>query len=267
MRIYIITMDDPIQTNAFIKRIIDERRDDIAGLAVPQGDRMTLSSGKSKYVYLLSLFLIMGPYHFFRNAFIAVRHKARKTLAGLSLVSDPAIGAYARAKGIDYRQIKSPNNKEFRDYLESLNVDVIINQSQSFLKKELLEIPRIGVLNRHNALLPKNRGRLSPFWVLYKQEKETGVSIHFVEEALDSGDIVIQKSIPVLRKDTFNTLVKRSYALASQAIIEALDKLDKGVDELLPNDDSLATYNSTPSLKEAWKYRWMLIKRSFRASR
>jgi methionyl-tRNA formyltransferase len=45
----------------------------------------------------------------------------------------------------------------------------------------------IGVINRHNALLPKNRGRLTPFWVLYKGEKETGVSIHFIDEGIDSG--------------------------------------------------------------------------------
>jgi len=56
-----------------------------------------------------------------------------------------------------------------------------------------LNIPKIGVLNRHNALLPKNRGRLTPFWVLYKGETETGVSIHFVTEDLDAGDIIVQK--------------------------------------------------------------------------
>ena len=51
----------------------------------------------------------------------------------------------------------------FKKKLKAIEPDVIINQSQSIIKKPLLEIPKIGVLNRHNALLPKNRGRLTPF--------------------------------------------------------------------------------------------------------
>lgn len=73
-----------------------------------------------------------------------------------------------------------------------MDVDLIINQNQNILKKELLSIPKIGVINRHNALLPKNMGRLTPFWVLYKGEKVSGVSIHFVTEELNAGDIIVQ---------------------------------------------------------------------------
>ena len=50
MRIYIITMDDPVQTYQFIKDIIDEKKDQIVGLAIPKGDRLTLAKGKSKWV-------------------------------------------------------------------------------------------------------------------------------------------------------------------------------------------------------------------------
>src|SRR6056297_3998910 len=61
---------------------------------------------------------------------------------------------------------------------------------------------------RSGDLLPKNRGRLTPFWVLYKGEKETGVSIHFVTEGIDAGEIIVQKKFPITSKDTFNTIVK-----------------------------------------------------------
>jgi methionyl-tRNA formyltransferase len=256
MRIYIITMDDPIQTYAFIKKIIDVREKDIVGLAIPNGDRLTLSKGKSKYAYVMSLLLIMGSFHFIKNAFIAVLHKVKKKLFGLGIVKDPTILGYAKSKGIDVKKIKSPNNKEFIKYLESLNLDIIINQSQSFIKKELLCIPKIGVLNRHNALLPKNRGRLTPFWVLYKGEKETGVSIHFVEESLDSGDIIVQKKYKVDKKDTFNSLVKMNYKIAINAMLEALDILEKGGADFIANPDLEASYNTTPTLKEAFRFRF-----------
>jgi folate-dependent phosphoribosylglycinamide formyltransferase PurN len=249
-------MNDPIHTYRFIKDIIDAKKDQIVGLAVPNGDRLTLAKGKSKYAYLVSLLLIMGPYHFINNALITALHKIKLKLSEYGLISDPSILGYAKKMGIPVKRIKTPNNNEFREYLNSLDLDIIINQSQSFIKKELLEIPRIGVLNRHNALLPKNRGRLTPFWVLYNKEKETGVSIHFVEESLDSGEIIVQKRFEVTSKDTFNTLVKKNYSIASKAMIEALNKLENGDNDFIHNDDNRASYNSTPLFQDAFAFRF-----------
>ncbi len=255
MRIYIITMDDPIQTYDFIKEIIDTKEDEIVGLAVPKGDRLTLSKGKSKYTYVVSLLLIMGPWHFFKTSVKTILHKIKKKLHKFGLSMDPSIAGYAASKGIPIKSITTPNSKKFRDYLETLDIDVIINQSQNIVKKELLEIPKIGVLNRHNALLPKNRGRLTPFWVSLYGDKETGVSIHFVEEGIDSGDIVVQKKYDVSKRDNFNSIVKKNYTIAAKAMIEALDKLDRKEFDYMPNDDDRATYNTTPTLKEAIAYR------------
>ena len=263
MRIFIISMDDPVQTYAFIKSIIDARKQDIIGLAIAKGDRMTIGKKKSKIAYLISLFLIMGCFYFSKNACISIQFKLRKILAKRGFLQSPGLETYAKKLRIPVFYIKSAKDKSFLEQLRALKPDVIINQSQLFLKKELLDIPFIGTLNRHNALLPKNRGRLTPFWVLYKEEKETGVSIHFVTEDLDAGDIVVQKKYAVSPKDNFNSLVKKNYEIAPLAMIKALDKLEKGEKNFLPNDAKLATYNTTPTLKEAWKYRIKRIKKVF----
>lgn len=263
MRIFIITMDDPILTKTFIRQIIDHRKKDIIGVAIPDGDRLTLSKGKSKYQYVLSLLLILGIYHFLQNAFISVFHKARKKMKNFGLTKDPSILSYADKFGIPTFRIKSPNNKEFIMQLTKLQPDIIINQSQSIIKKELLSIPTIGTINRHNALLPRNRGRLTPFWVLYKGEKESGVSIHFLTEKLDAGDIIVQERYSVSEKDTFNTLVKKNYEIAPLAILKAIDLLEAGYTGFLPNPEEKATYNSTPSLTEAWNYRKRRIRKIF----
>ena len=255
MRIFIITMDDPVQTYDFIKHIIDKKGHQVVGIAVPNGDRLTLAKGKSKKVYILSLLLIMGIFPFIKNAVTTVWHKIKKKLHQFGLAKDPSIIGYAESKGIPTQRIKTPNSKAFRAHLASLDLDVIINQSQSFIKQELLEIPKIGVLNRHNALLPRNRGRLTPFWVKYHGDSETGVSIHFVEVSLDSGDIIVQKKFPVEPNDTFNTIVKKNYQLAPFAMIEALDFLEEGRTDFIENDDDQATYNTTPTFKEALEYR------------
>ena len=183
MKIVILAMDDPLYTNRFIKQIIDARHDDITGFVyVSKGNRMTIGKGRSKAAYLFSLLLIMGMFHFFLNSFITVLHKIRIKLSKkLSFISSPLVIDYARGKGIKTCKVENPNSKKFLNKLSELNPDVIINQSQSIIKEGLLQLPKIGVINRHNALLPKNRGRLTPFWVLYKGEKESGVSIHFMK--------------------------------------------------------------------------------------
>lgn len=259
MRIFIITMDDPIQTRNFIKYIIDKKKDSIVGLAVPKGSRLTIGK-KSKVAYIFSLLLIMGIPAFIKNSWITLTDKIQKKLAKKNIAKDPSIQAYAKYLGIPVWNIKTPNGKQFRSELEALQPDIIINQSQSIIKKELLNIPKIGVLNRHNALLPKNRGRLTPFWVLYKQEKETGVSIHFVEEGIDSGDIVVQKKFPILKKDTFNSIVKKNYELAPKAMVEAIEDLEKEDYKPFENNDDQATYNTVPTLREAWRYRLRRIR-------
>jgi len=257
MNIFIITMDDPVQTKSFISKIIKKRKDDIVGLAMSKGDRLTIQKNKSKYEYLVSLLLIMGLFSFLKNSFITVAHKIKKYLHSIlpSVLKDPTVKGVAENYGIKTWQINTPNNNDFLKDLREINIDVIINQSQNILKSDLLAIPRIGVINRHNALLPKNRGRLTPFWVLYKGEKETGVSIHFVTEKIDAGEIIVQKRFSVEKQDNFNTIVKKNYKLATMAMLEALVKLEKGENDFIKNEGSLATYNSTPTLKEAWEFR------------
>jgi len=256
MRIVILAMDDPLYTNDFIKEIIENRKEDIVQYVyVAKGDRLTIGKKRSKIEYLISLFLIMGPIYYFKNVFKTVNHKMKKKFSNYKICKDPTVYTWAKDLGIKVKKITNPNNKKFCEYLTQLKPDIIINQSQSIIKKRLLSIPKIGMLNRHNALLPKNRGRLTPFWVIYKREKETGVSIHFVEEGIDSGDIIVQKKFAVTPKDTFNTIVKKNYKIAGKAILEALDLLESGNYESVPNDNKNATYNTIPSLKQACKYR------------
>lgn len=262
MKIVILAMDDPLYTNRFIRQIIDARHDELFGfIYVSKGNRMTIGKDKSKAAYLFSLLLVMGLFQFLSNSLITILHKIRITLSkNLFFISSPLVIDYARRKNIKTFEIENPNSKKSLNILRALNPDIIINQSQSIIKKELLDIPVIGVINRHNALLPKNRGRLTPFWVLYKGEKKTGVSIHFVEEGIDSGDIIVQEKYDIDRKDTFCSLVKKNYNIAPRAMLKALCKLEEGDKDYIPNDDESATYNTIPDIGHAVKYRIKRIK-------
>ena len=255
MRVFIITMDDPVQTRDFIKYVIDNTQHEIVGLAEAKGDRMTIGKNRSKVGYLFALMVIMGLPYFIQNVLVTISDKIKKKLAKFGMVKDPSIGVYAESKGINTFRIKTPNSKKFKEELRALNPDVIINQSQSIIKQDLIDIPKLGIVNRHNALLPKNRGRLTPFWVLKKNEKASGVSIHFVTEGIDAGEIIVQEEYALDPNDRFKSLVERNYKIAPIAMVKALDILASGQTEFLPNDDAEATYNTVPTLQDALIYR------------
>lgn len=255
MRIFIIAMDDPIRTAGFIRAIIDARGSDIIGLAMPAGTRLSLAKDRSKFHYIIALFLIMGPWHFLRNAQVVITHAIKKIVHRWGILHDPTIAGYAARKGIPAYSIKSPNDDGFLAMLKGFEPDIIINQCQSILKKEIIQIPSIGILNRHNALLPRNRGRLAPFWALYRKEEEAGVSIHFVEEGIDAGRIIAQEKFRIACNETFYSLVKKSYAIAPALMLKAIDLLEQGHSGFMENDDELATCNSTPTIREAFRYR------------
>lgn len=248
-------MDDPLYTIPFIKRIISERKNDIVGLTVIRGGRFKIGKDRSKPAYLLSLLLIMGLPFFIENTYKTLVFRVKNILSQFRITNSGSIFHYAENLGIKTYVTTDPNNENFLSVLRLNKPDIIINQSQSILKAPLLNIPAIGTLNRHNALLPRNRGRLSPFWILYKQETETGVSIHFVDEGIDSGAIIVQESFPVLANDTFKSIVKKNYQIAPGLMLKALDLLENGFNEFLENDRSKATYNKVPTLYEAFDYR------------
>lgn len=252
MKIWIITMEDAAYTVDFIKEIIAAKADEVIGLSIAKGGRMKIGKEKSKLQYALSLLLIMGLPYSVQLAYRKIRYKivrklfpeSRETLAG-----------FARGHGVIVDYVDNPNSKKYLEKLAVHELDLIINQSQHILKKRLLNTPKIGVLNRHNALLPRNRGRLTPFWVLYKKEKETGVSIHFVTEDIDGGDIVVQKRFEIEAGDSFSRVVNKNYSLAGKAMIEAIELVGSGEYETMVNDKGEGSYNSTPTLGEAWGYR------------
>jgi methionyl-tRNA formyltransferase len=263
MRIFIVAMDDFLFINHFMKAIIANKSEEIIGVAiVKKCGRLTISKNRSRVAYIFALLFIMGVVPFsvitLKGTWLRIKHVLSKFLSWLS---SPSILAYAAKLGIPTYQFNTANDTALIKLLQSIRPDVIIHQSQNFLCEDFLSAAKVGVVNRHNSLLPKNRGRLSPFWALYKGEKECGVSVHFATKNIDSGDIISQRSFPIEERDNFNTLVKKCYQLAVPAMLEALDLLQAANYIPLPNRDSEATTNSIPSIKEALLYRLNVFKK------
>jgi methionyl-tRNA formyltransferase len=130
-------------------------------------------------------------------------------------------------------EIKLPNynlnSLDSVSFLTKLKPDLIISISANqIFKRELLKLPKYGCINLHTALLPKYKGLMPTFWALKNNESEIGVSVFFMDEGVDTGDILIQKIIPVEPSDTLETLINKTKKVGMDAIINAVNKINSG---------------------------------------
>jgi methionyl-tRNA formyltransferase len=200
---------------------------------------------------------LYGPTQFVKQSF---RYATRR---GLALLGDRmpipgfySVGAVARHHGLEQVEAKSVNSAEYLDRLRKLNLDLIIsvNASQKF-KSGILALPRLGCINVHGALLPRYRGRLPSFWVLANGERETGTTVHFMNEDLDDGPILLQEKVAIEPDDTQDSLIRKTKTMGARLIVEAIDRLEQGSASTMPNDRSQATYFSFPTREDGLRLR------------
>jgi len=149
----------------------------------------------------------------------------------------------------------SINSKENLEILGELEADLFVSiTSNQIFRKTLLQMPRLGTLNLHTALLPKYRGLMPSFWVLKNKEKQTGVSVFFVDEGIDSGPILIQKTINIEDLSLWE-LIRMTKFLGMEAILEGIELIQSGEYELIPNDEEDSTYFSFPTRQDMIEFK------------
>jgi methionyl-tRNA formyltransferase len=141
------------------------------------------------------------------------------------------------------------NNAEFRAQLITLNPDAIIVVGYGrILPQWMIDLPRLGNVNLHASLLPKYRGAAPIQWAIACGEKMTGVTTMRIDAGLDTGDILLQKEIPITPSDTNETLAPTLAAIGADLIVETLFALQAGTIAPRPQDHAKATL--APILKK-----------------
>ncbi|MDT5224328.1 MAG: methionyl-tRNA formyltransferase [Mycobacterium sp.] len=119
---------------------------------------------------------------------------------------------------------------------------IVVNSWYSWMPPELYDLPPHGTLNLHDSLLPKFTGFSPVLWALISGESEFGLTVHRMDEWLDTGDILIQHSLPIGPTDTGTDLVLRGMELIPGALREALTALDTGTADWRPQNKAERTY-------------------------
>jgi len=143
---------------------------------------------------------------------------------------DPVLADWARRLGVDFLPLRDVNAPERLAVLERHEADLFVSMSfNQILKKPLLALPRHGSINCHAGALPFYRGRNILNWALINDAKEFGVTVHFIDEGIDTGDIIHQRTAPICDSDTYATLLDRAVVLCADVLHEALVGLATGV--------------------------------------
>lgn len=171
-----------------------------------------------------------------------------------------------KPKGRGYKMIPTPVKSAAQEYnipvyqplslrkgddaAESLNILndiapdlIVVTAYGQILPTEILELPRFGCINIHASLLPKYRGAAPINWVLLNGEKETGVTSMQMSEGLDTGDMLIKRSVKIGENETYSALYSRLSEIGGEVLMETIAGLEAGT--LVPEkqDDSLSCYS------------------------
>ena len=116
--------------------------------------------------------------------------------------------------------------KKYRARLQELGADIFVVAAYGLiLPKAVLEMPRLGCINIHASLLPKYRGASPIHAALLNGDAETGITIMYMDVGIDTGDIILKKSMSILQDERFPSLHDRMATLGAECIVEALDVL------------------------------------------
>ncbi len=163
---------------------------------------------------------------------------------------------FAIKNNIDIYQPEKLRNEETVELIKGLKPDLIVVVAYGkIIPNEIIEIPKYGIINVHSSILPKYRGAAPINAAIVAGEKETGVTVMYIAEELDAGNIIKIKTTPIYEEDNFLTLHDRLKIIGGEALVQAVDEIFKGTAESIEQNHREATFVKTFK-KEDCKVEW-----------
>ncbi len=148
---------------------------------------------------------------------------------------------YALKKELHILQPTNLKNKDFLAELESLQADLQVVVAFRMLPALVFEMPPKGCINLHGSLLPQYRGAAPINWAVINGETETGVTTFFIEQKIDTGELIYQEKIPIHKTDTAGDLHDRMMQIGANVILKTVQGIEDGTaprtPQVLPEGD------------------------------
>lgn len=162
---------------------------------------------------------------------------------------------FALEKNIKVLQPEKLKDEDFVSELKAIAPDLIIVVAFRILPREVYTIPKLGSFNLHASLLPKFRGAAPINWAIINGETETGVTTFFLQDKVDTGNIILQKKVEIDDDETAGTLHDKLSVVGKYAVLETVKLIESDKAEVHPQDNTLAS--PAPKIfKEDCKINW-----------
>lgn len=150
------------------------------------------------------------------------------------ILTSPPVKSKALEFGLPVLQPASVKDISFAEDLQKWNADLFVIVAFSILPKAVLAASRLGAVNVHGSLLPKYRGAAPVQWAIANGETSTGVSVFLLDEKMDHGPLLEQRTIPIDLQDTASSVLEKMVGPGSEALDIALDRIENGERQELP---------------------------------
>jgi methionyl-tRNA formyltransferase len=149
-------------------------------------------------------------------------------------INESPVKVFAEEKGLKiYQPAKVRNNEEFINEIKSLEPDLLVVVAYGkILPKEVLDIPKYGAINVHGSLLPKYRGAAPIQWAVINGDKETGVTTMFMDEGMDTGDMILKEKVLIGEDETTGELWTKLADVGAELLVKTLEKIEKASEEI-----------------------------------
>ncbi|SJZ43499.1 methionyl-tRNA formyltransferase [Selenihalanaerobacter shriftii] len=159
--------------------------------------------------------------------------KEKKELLGVVIRSNPSdklVEDVAKENNLSIYSPNDVNGKSFVKNVYNLKPDLIVSMSyDQIIRKELIEIPSQGIINIHAGKLPYYRGRSPINWAIINGEEEIGLTVHYIDQGIDTGDIIIQEKVPININDNYATILRKVEELTPTILMQAINQIENGL--------------------------------------
>lgn len=171
-------------------------------------------------------------------------------------INESAVKLYAQKQGLNILQPTNLKNPDFLQTLHALQADIQVVVAFRMLPEAVWRMPALGTFNLHASLLPNYRGAAPINWVLINGETETGVSTFFIDDKIDTGDMIMQKTVAIEETDNAGTLHDKLMLTGSQLVIDTLIRIENGTVETTPQRDSSTLKDAHKLHRDNCKLDW-----------
>lgn len=178
----------------------------------------------------------------------AAGHSVQSVVTGLDeprgrgqILSPTPVKVCAVELGLPVLQPSSLKEPAFAQAIRQLAPDIIVVVAFRILPPDVFEIPRLGSVNLHSSLLPKYRGAAPIQWAIINGETETGVTTFFIQQKVDTGNILLQRRLPIDPDEDAGSLHDRLAQIGAEVLVETVDRIASGSIQPARQNDSLAT--------------------------